>query len=53
MYNVEENAVAKIGVRKEGKMENEFKKKENKDILVISVPDLFTEIRRPQKLTSA
>lgn len=29
------------------------KKKKKKGILVISVPDLFTEIRRPQKLTSA
>ena len=56
MYEVEENAVVKIGVR-EGEMENALKERKkrntNKDILVISVPDLFTEIRRPQKLPSA
>jgi hypothetical protein len=33
--------------------EKKKKRKANKDILVISVPDLFTEIRRPQKLPSA
>jgi hypothetical protein len=51
MYELKENAVAKTGVTEEGDLENEWqerkKRKTNKDILVIFVPDLFTESRRP------